>query len=79
MKKFSRTNVDTTLNVRYKYSVSRKTYSEKMPGTISMEPTYVIEEDDRISRDALIGMLTNNVTERLTLPFLLPKFIKVNG
>lgn len=48
-----------------------------MPATISMEPTYVIEEADQVLRGALIEMLINNSTGRLELPYLFPKFIKV--
>lgn len=72
-------NVDATLKVRYKYSVSRKTYNEKMLGTISMEPFFVIEEADQDVRNALISMLTaKNISDRMQLPYLFPKFLKVN-
>lgn len=47
--------------------------------TISMEPSYVIEEDDQMIRNALIDMLVQqNSTDRLMLPNLFPKFLKVN-
>lgn len=48
-----------------------------MLGTISMEPTYVIEGDDNITRLALMNMLEGNSTGRLMLPNLFPKFLKV--
>ncbi|XP_037048036.1 piezo-type mechanosensitive ion channel component isoform X2 [Bradysia coprophila] len=71
---------NATLKVRYKYSVTRKTYNEKMLPTISMEPSYVIEEDDQMIRDALIRMLEGkNSSERLLLPKLFPKFLKVKN
>lgn len=43
-----------------------------------MEPTYVIDSDDKVIRDALIKMLTNQNMDRLELPFLFPKFLKVS-
>lgn len=69
---------DETLKVRYKYSVTRKTYNEKMLPTISMEPSYVIEKEDRAIREALVNMLEGDESaERLLLPTLFPKFLKV--
>lgn len=43
-----------------------------------MEPAYVIEEDDLTIRGALIKMLKNKNLQRLELPSLFPKFLKVN-
>jgi len=49
-----------------------------MLATISMEPSYVITEDDQTTRIALANMLIKNNTESLMLPNLFPKFLKVN-
>lgn len=67
---------DVTLKVRYKYSVTRVTYSEKMSATISDEPSYVLKNDDP-ARIGLVAMLEGNNTDRIELPFLFPKFLKV--
>lgn len=68
---------DVTLKVRYKYSVTRVTYSEKMAATISDEPSYVLKNDDP-ARIGLVSMLEGNNTDRIELPYLFPKFLKVS-
>lgn len=68
-----------TLKVRYKYSISRTTYSEKMSGTIEGEQSFDIQGDSP-ARQGLISMLNDgNLTERIQLPFLFPKFLKVKN
>lgn len=68
---------NVTLKVRYKYSVSRITYSEKMSGTIEGERSFDLLEESP-ARKELLGML-NHVSDgkRIQLPFLFPKFLKV--
>lgn len=70
-----------TLKVRYKLSISRVTYSEKMPGTIDIERSFDLVHDSP-ARKELLTMLNNvNNTasggKRIQLPFLFPKFLKV--
>lgn len=68
---------NVTLKVRYKYSISRTTYSEKMSGTIEAEQSFDIV-DDSPERKGLISMLNQgNTSDRIQLPFLFPKFLKV--
>lgn len=70
---------NVTLKVRYKYSISRTTYSEKMSGTVEGERSFDILEDSP-ARQGLITMLNQgNVTEPIELPFLFPKFLKVKN
>lgn len=68
---------NVTLKVRYKYSISRVTYSEKMSGTIEAEQSFDILGDSP-ARTGLISMLNQgNTSDRIQLPFLFPKFLKV--
>lgn len=70
--------IDVTLKVQNEYTLSRKTYNENMLGTIAMEAAYLIEADDSGIRESLVDILTNNSSDRLMLPSLFPKFLKVN-
>lgn len=70
---------NVTLMVRYKYSISRVTYSEKMSGTIEAERSFDISENSP-ARKGLISMLNQgNTSDRIELPFLFPKFLKVKN
>lgn len=67
------------VQVRYKYTISRTTYSDKMVGTISAEEKYDLKPLDP-ERTGLIEMLneTHNLTySSVTLKNLFPKFLKV--
>lgn len=69
---------NVTLKVRYKVSISRKTYNEKMSGTIETEQEFDIKEDSP-ARAGLISMLNQgNSSQRIQLPYLFPKFLKVS-
>lgn len=48
-----------------------------MAATISDEPSYDLKNDDP-ARISLVAMLEGNNTERIELPFLFPKFLKVS-
>lgn len=70
---------DSSVQVRYKYTISRTTYSDKMLGTISAEPKFELKSDDP-ARIGLINMLdeANNADESaVVLKNLFPKFLKV--
>lgn len=67
---------DVTLKIRFKYTVSRNTYSDKMAGTIMAEPSYDLTAEDP-ARAGLIAMLESNASNRVELPHLFPKFLKV--
>lgn len=70
-------NSNTTLKVRYKYTVSRVTYSEKMSGTISAEQSFDIIGESPI-RKGLLAMLNHESnTTRVEMTYLFPKFLKV--
>lgn len=70
---------NSTLVVRFRFTVSRVSHSKEVPSVLSEEKQYEIKEDREI-RDALTKMLTQNNTKNelnVTLPFLFPKFVKV--
>lgn len=70
-------NNETTIKVRYKYSVSRITYSEKMPSTISAEQSFDIVGANPI-RKGLLSMLNRTANgTRVVMSYLFPKFLKV--
>lgn len=66
------------VQVRYKYTISRTTYSEKMLGTISNEHKYDLKPNDT-ARLGIIEMLSNPLGNetKVTLKHLFPKFLKV--
>lgn len=68
---------NVTLKVRYKYSVSRKTYSEKMAETVDGDRKIDLSPE---ARAGLIAMLSHEANvKRVQLPYLFPKFLKVKN
>lgn len=72
------------MTIRYQFAVSRKTFSEKMLGTISSEASYQLAVNDP-ARQGLIDMLdadtinTNTSSQKIVLHHLFPKFLKVKN
>lgn len=69
---------NVTLLVRYKYSVSRVTYSEKMAGTVEAEQPFNLTAESPARKDLLAMLNQASVGKRIQLPFLFPKFLKVH-
>lgn len=70
---------NNTLTCRFKFTVSRVTYSKENPGIITDERSFELEQSDP-NRKTLIAMLENKVPEdRFIMPFLMPKFFKVKS
>lgn len=68
---------NVTLQIRYKYSVSRTTHSEKMAAVVEAEQTFELTSKSPV-RQQLITMLNEGSKgARIQLPFLFPKFLKV--
>lgn len=70
---------DSPVQVRYKYTITRTTYSEKMLATISAEAKYDLKADDA-ARPGLLNMLDENRPigdASVILRNLFPKFLKV--
>lgn len=71
--------LDNTLTCRFKFTVSRVTYSKENPGVITDERSFELEPNDP-NRKTLIAMLENKVPEdRFVMPHLMPKFFKVKS
>lgn len=67
------------MTCRFKFTVSRVTYSKENPGIITDERSFELEPSDP-NRNILIAMLENKVTEdRFVMPHLMPKFFKVKS
>lgn len=70
---------NVTLKVRYKFSISRQTFSEKMAGTVEGDQKIDLAPE---AREGLIKMLNhthNSTDKRVQLSFLFPKFLKVKN
>lgn len=68
---------NVTLTVRYKYSVSRTSFSEKMAETVDGDRKIDLSPE---SRAGLIAMLNRDPNvKRIQLSFLFPKFLKVKN
>lgn len=69
---------NVTLKIQYKYVVSRVTNTEKIAGTVTGERSFDLKDNAAV-RSALLDMLNNLGDQKPTqLPFLFPKFLKVN-
>lgn len=69
---------NVTLRIRYKYSITRTTYSDKMSGVVEAEVWYDLTAESPVRKE-LITMLNQGAAgKRIQIPFLFPKFIKVN-
>lgn len=68
---------NVTLKVRYKYSISRETFSEKMAETVDGDQKIDLSPE---ARAGLIAMLNHESNvKRVQLPFLFPKILKVKN
>ncbi|XP_055712299.1 piezo-type mechanosensitive ion channel component isoform X3 [Phlebotomus papatasi] len=67
-----------TLKIVFRYTVSRITYSKENPGVITDETSYDLTYGDPI-RQVLSGMLSNQTAGNVSIPHLLPKFLKVKN
>lgn len=68
---------NVTLKVRYKYSVSRQTFSDKMAETVDGDQKTDLSPE---ARAGLIAMLNHESNvKRVQLAFLFPKFLKVKN
>lgn len=68
---------NVTLTVRYKYSMSRKTFSEKMAETVDGDQKIDLSVE---ARTGLIAMLNHESNVKpVQLSFLFPKFLKVKN
>lgn len=68
---------NVTLIVRYKYSVSRQTFSDKMAETVDGNQKFDLSQE---ARTGLIAMLNHQSNvKRVQLSFLFPKFLKVKN
>ncbi|XP_055681362.1 piezo-type mechanosensitive ion channel component isoform X3 [Lutzomyia longipalpis] len=75
-----REDIDSTdtLKIVFRYTVSRVTYSKENPGVITDETSYDLIYGDPI-RQTLSGMLSNQTAGNVSIPHLLPKFLKVKN
>ncbi|XP_052564946.1 piezo-type mechanosensitive ion channel component isoform X6 [Culex pipiens pallens] len=71
-------NGTVTLTCRFRYTISRKSHSKENPGTVSEEKPYELRGDDPV-RPALVQMLATDSNISVTLPYLMPKFLKVKN
>ncbi|KAL1382276.1 hypothetical protein pipiens_013259 [Culex pipiens pipiens] len=71
-------NGTVTLTCRFRYTISRKSHSKENPGTVSEEQPYELRGDDPV-RPALVQMLATDSNISVTLPYLMPKFLKVKN
>ncbi|XP_059615886.1 piezo-type mechanosensitive ion channel component isoform X4 [Phlebotomus argentipes] len=67
-----------TLKIFFRYTVSRVTYSKENPGVITDETSYDLVYGDPI-RQVLSGMLSNQTAGNVSIPHILPKFLKVKN
>lgn len=68
------------MEIRYKYSISRTTYSEKMLGTIAAEPSLELKSGDptRLQLLKMLSLGNNDQQAAVVLKNLFPKFLKVS-
>ncbi|XP_053696010.1 piezo-type mechanosensitive ion channel component isoform X3 [Sabethes cyaneus] len=71
-------NTTATLTCRFRYTINRKSHSKENPGTVSEEKSYELEPDDP-ARAALVKMLATDTNMTVSLPYLMPKFLKVKN
>ncbi|KAL9707746.1 hypothetical protein quinque_011264 [Culex quinquefasciatus] len=71
-------NGTVTLTCRFRYTINRKSHSKENPGTVSEEQPYELRGDDPV-RPALVQMLATDSNISVTLPYLMPKFLKVKN
>ncbi|XP_055550145.1 piezo-type mechanosensitive ion channel component isoform X2 [Wyeomyia smithii] len=71
-------NTTATLTCRFRYTISRKSHSKENPGTVSEEKSYELEPDDP-ARAALVKMLSTDTNMTVSLPYMMPKFLKVKN
>uniref|UniRef100_A0A1L8DF30 Putative piezo-type mechanosensitive ion channel component isoform x14 n=1 Tax=Nyssomyia neivai TaxID=330878 RepID=A0A1L8DF30_9DIPT len=67
-----------TLKIVFQYTVSRLTYAKENPGVITDETSYDLVHGDPI-RQILSGMLSNQTAGNVSIPHILPKFLKVKN
>uniref|UniRef100_A0AAG5DE22 Piezo-type mechanosensitive ion channel component n=1 Tax=Anopheles atroparvus TaxID=41427 RepID=A0AAG5DE22_ANOAO len=68
----------TNLTCRFRYHVGRVSNSKETPGTVSAEQEYELGSGP--ARTALIAMLdSNDLSVEATLPYLMPKFLRVQN
>ncbi|XP_035777482.1 piezo-type mechanosensitive ion channel component-like isoform X16 [Anopheles albimanus] len=68
---------NVTLTCRFRYTISRRSHSKENPGIVSEEQGY--EMGPGSDRDALIKLLTEDSTDVVMLPNLMPKFLRVQN
>lgn len=66
------------MTCRFKYTVSRKSYSKDNPGEISEERIYNLEKNNPY-RPLLASMLVNQTDGGFVMTQLFPKFLKVKN
>ncbi|XP_058452791.1 piezo-type mechanosensitive ion channel component isoform X2 [Malaya genurostris] len=71
-------NTTSTLTCRFRYTISRNSHSKENPGTVSEEKAYELEPNDP-ARSVLVQMLATNTNMTVSLPYLMPKFLKVKN
>ncbi|XP_050088800.1 piezo-type mechanosensitive ion channel component [Anopheles aquasalis] len=68
---------NVTLTCRFRYTISRRSHSKENPGIVSEEQGY--EMGPGSDREALIKLLTEDTTDVVVLPNLMPKFLRVQN
>lgn len=68
---------NVTLKIRYKYSVARTTYSEKMSGIVEAEQSFELTAQSPVRKELITMLNQGSKGVRIQLPLLFPKFLKV--
>ncbi|XP_065092008.1 piezo-type mechanosensitive ion channel component isoform X11 [Ochlerotatus camptorhynchus] len=71
-------NTTATLTCRFRYTISRKSHSKENPGIVSEEKAYELGPNDPV-RPVLVQMLSTDSNISVTLPYMMPKFLKVKN
>lgn len=71
-------NTTSTLTCRFRYTISRKSHSKENPGTVSEEKAYELGPNDP-ARPVLVQMLSTDSNISVSLPYMMPKFLKVKN
>ncbi|XP_055598919.1 piezo-type mechanosensitive ion channel component-like isoform X5 [Uranotaenia lowii] len=71
-------NTTSTLTCRFRYTISRKSHSKENPGTVSEEKAYELGPNDPV-RPVLVQMLSSDTNISVSLPYMMPKFLKVKN